>query len=302
MEKSNSRLVNILMLSTGEERQNQNAKRQKIERENSSARSLREPLPPARSSPLAPVNAYNASQQHPLPSRPAVDPFVPGGPVRPSTSDGVKALSGSNADVVNNRAAIRMANMSAAESLKAELAAKIPLGRKPVPRINAERALSDSAPTSSSPVAPPSDQIDTPNESEVLPTPNDPATLALADPTANAAPAPLSLSPEHETPIVDSAPATELDAPVPDVINITAPNGEQSSEGEGDTMDTSSDSEQPIFPRGLKRKADDIDDAVEDTEADSVPFDDVDGDQADASAVTRKVNPDGTVEQEDTVR
>ncbi len=39
-------------------------------------------------------------------------------------------LGGSNADVANNRAAIRTANMSAAETLKAELVAKIPLGRK----------------------------------------------------------------------------------------------------------------------------------------------------------------------------
>jgi 5'-3' exoribonuclease 2 len=53
------------------------------------------------------------------------------------TPTAVQALAGSNRDVVANRAAIRMANMSAAEMLKAEMAGAIPLGRsknaKPAP-------------------------------------------------------------------------------------------------------------------------------------------------------------------------
>lgn len=229
-----------------------------------------------------------------------MDPFLPGGPVRPSTSEGVKALSGSNADVVNNRAAIRMANMSAAESLKAELAAKIPLGRKPVPRINAERTVSDSAPTLLSPIAPPPTQLDTPKEGEPLSTLDDSSNLALANLVSDTTQTPLSLPEEHETVGIDLAPTTELDISNSDPIGITAPHGEQSSEG--DTMDTSSDSEQPISSRGVKRKMVDVDEAAEDTEVDSAAFDDVDGDQTDISAVARKVNPDGTVEQEDTVR
>jgi 5'-3' exoribonuclease 2 len=70
---------------------------------------------------------------HPtLPQRPGFDTEVKQPPPRPgkkltyaqqaaSLKAGLEAMSGSNADVVKNRKAIRMANMSAAEKLKAEL-------------------------------------------------------------------------------------------------------------------------------------------------------------------------------------
>ena len=88
----------------GEERQTLNAQLRKVDA----------PLP----------QNFNSEPQH----HPAVDPHAP--PGTPLAPPGITTLGGSNADVVNNRAAIRMANMSAAETLKAELVAKIPLGRK----------------------------------------------------------------------------------------------------------------------------------------------------------------------------
>lgn len=48
-----------------------------------------------------------------------------------------QGLAESNSDVVKNRKAIRLANMNAAEALKAELHGLTPLGRNPIPNIPA---------------------------------------------------------------------------------------------------------------------------------------------------------------------
>lgn len=288
----------------GEERQNQNAKRQRIERGNFDTKPNREPLPPPRTSPLAPQNAQTTITQHPLPRRPSIDPFLPGGPVRASPSEGMKALGGSNADVVNNRAAIRMANMSAAESLKAELAAKIPLGRKPVPRINAEHVLSDSSAVPSTPPIPSSvllDQADASEDNGSLVPVDDIPAASLSDATTLVE-LPSTIpqeAQESEAIPTDSAFAPEVSELQLDSPQLPVP---VETASEGDQMDTMSDSGDSQSPRGVKRKAADLDEPVEDTDEEPAALEDVDTDQADVSAVTRKVNPDGTVEQEDTVR
>lgn len=174
----------------------------------------------------------------------------------------VQALGGSNHDVVKNRAAIRMANMSAAETLKAELAGLVPL--KP----SASSFKSPPAPA----VPPPQPAPDA--DGEVPPVVAADAELADED---------------NEVPGLGAGPN------VSDVvINMDEDERPPSTNGE------------PESPHGTKRKHDVVEAEDEEVDAEeTLPIEDDDDDDADATAATNyalKVNPDGTVEQEDTVR
>jgi 5'-3' exoribonuclease 2 len=166
------------------------------------------------------------------------------------------ALGGSNRDVVANRAAIRMANLSAAETLKAELASLMPVKS----RTQAPKPI----------VAPPPPQ-----------------------------PAPVEFN-------VGPATAAEVDIKVPGlgtsdpeavVVNAQA---DDASVDEVEMSSTSATLEvTPVV--GVKRSFESITDSPAD--GDSAGDDDAD---VEATSTPRslayKVNADGTVEQEDTVR
>ncbi|KAG8901435.1 5'-3' exoribonuclease 2 [Tulasnella sp. 403] len=107
-----------------------------------------------------------APVRHSLPARPNFDSFAPdpsynATPMTRTETDvqnGIQALGGSNHDVVMNRKAIRMANMSAAEVLKAEMAGLQPLGRNADTTNNSPTRRPPKPSPSPAPVA-----VDTPN-------------------------------------------------------------------------------------------------------------------------------------------
>lgn len=266
-----------------EERQDQNAKRRKIEKEraaNGGGPSAALNLGGAPTAPSsAPVNGGGAPRNI-SPKKPAGQDFAAkadsiglGGPKTTETEQfagqAAQAWAGSNHDVVANRRAIRMANMSAAEVLKAELA-----GLQPVkPSANAF--------TSSSTPAAPTAQA---TNGEDVP----PAIAADAEPSDEGTDIPgLGAGQNVSTFVVES-----MDEDKPEDIQ---PNG--------NTSVVSADGS----PHGVKRKHDVVeaeDEEVDESEGDvTLPIeDDEDAEATEATNYALKVNPDGTVEQEDTVR
>jgi 5'-3' exoribonuclease 2 len=163
----------------------------------------------------------------------------------------VQALAGSNRDVVANRRAIRMANMSAGEVLKAELF-----------------GLSPTKPDLSLPPKPSTPDIN------LLPTP----TSAL------------------------EATKMSVDAHNPNEIPSVGPQFSSDTVGiENNTIDEDFNTGEVSDPDaieapsiGTKRKHEDTDDGQDD-----LPLED---DDVPTSSLAMKVNPDGTVEQEDIVK
>ena len=163
------------------------------------------------------------------------------------------ALGGSNRDVVANRAAIRMANLSAAETLKAELASLVPVKS----RVQPQKPI-------------------------------------VAPPPPPAAPVDFNVGP---------ATAAEMDMKVPG-LGISDPETLLANAHADDTnadaveMSSASTATEVSPVAGVKRAFE----AIADTRTDE---DFVGGDDVDAETQTSlayKVNADGTVEQEDTVR
>lgn len=187
-----------------------------------------------------------------------------------------------------------MANMSAAESLKAELAAKIPLGRKPISRANAESVPFDLAPVISDPVIStiPPDEVSSENYLST----DAPSDLAAHDETVVEIPPESSEQDAH----ADSVPMQQPTETAPS--NLHTPISVDETDIYGGNMDTALDANPPQSPRGVKRKMEDLDESAEAADEDSIILEDVDGGTTDVTTVARKVNPDGTVEQEDTVR
>jgi len=231
-----------------EERQDQNAKRRKLDMEGKSDQAqsngpspslnlTADPTPPA---PFPPLHAS-------LPPRPdfaaRADSIGLGGPktvdAAHNATAATLALGGSNRDIVANRRAIRMANMSAAEVLKAELG-----GFQP-----------GSSPTLSAADLP------------VVKDPILPTTSEVAE--------------EDEIPGLggDSFMEASLEA---EALNGTA------------EIEMSAAAE--TFLSGVKRKLEEAEDS-EGTPA--IPDED---EEPGKGPLALKVNPDGTVEQEDTVK
>ncbi|CAL1701633.1 unnamed protein product [Somion occarium] len=249
-----------------EERQDQNTKRRKIEKD--MAANGTGPSPSLNLTAAPSVTA--APSAHPsLPARPQTTSFAYnadsmglGGPKSQETVQNAptaaQALAGSNSDVVANRRAIRMANMSAAEMLKAELAGLTPL-----------------------------------------------------KPSKNAAPAPV---PEPEAEASTPEATVEDDTSIPGLsfqataISVTESITETSSITTVVHDDAMNGTSIPTSPHGHKRKHEEVEKA--DAEADEEVTDVVvvsDDDEAApdediATNYTFKVNSDGTVEQEDTVK
>ncbi|GJE84895.1 5'-3' exoribonuclease 2 [Phanerochaete sordida] len=262
-----------------EERQDQNAKRRKIEKDraanakgggpSSSLNLGGAPMAPPTVAASAPASPSKKQAGQDFAAK--ADSIGLGGPKTNETEQfagqAAQAWGGSNHDVVANRRAIRMANMSAAEVLKAELAGLTPV--KP----SANAFTSDATPA-----APPSQATvdgDVP-----------PAVAANAEPSDESMDIPgLGAGPNVSEPIVD---AMEEDTPQ-----------------NGEAEDTPGEAPASESPHGVKRKLDTVeaeDESVEDSEGDvTLPVEDEE-DAQDTTSYALKVNPDGTVDQEDTVR
>jgi len=233
--------------------------------------------------PIPPSTAHSAPPAHPsLPPRPSYDFAAKADSIGLGASPtaqsiqhlpaAAQALAGSNRDIVANRRAIRMANMSAAEVLRAEIS-----GANPVSLV---RSL-PSKPMS----APPPDLV--PNVT-------------------------LEASPMSTTPPVRTFKSFDDSDDVPGLRDHRAPASTESALPEDDVdadgeVDSDSlsingsvpDAGEPLS-HGIKRKfeegpavPDDVDDVVAIEEEEEAPPD---------APLSLKVNTDGTVEQEDTVK
>ncbi|CAE6409322.1 unnamed protein product [Rhizoctonia solani] len=227
-----------------EERQEQNAKRRKVEQQRAKEREQ-----DAQMVEVTPSSAPGGP--HGLPSRPSFDVFT--GSSLPSNP----TFGGSNSDVVANRAALRLANLSAADAMRAELAGATPL--KPTSR---------SVPVSKPDIPASADEV------------------SALEQTSDS-----NLEPEAPTPVPEGPEATnEPDGPADseamdaDVVDGTV-----------DALITSAveDVGEPNGPRGVKRPAEDMEKDETDTPAE---------DEESSAKKALKVNPDGTVEQEDTIK
>ncbi|KAF9057427.1 XRN 5'-3' exonuclease N-terminus-domain-containing protein [Panaeolus papilionaceus] len=265
-----------------EERQDQNAKRRKLEqqqRENgfASGPSQTMALTALPTAPTSNAATSGGSSGHPsLPQRPAYDfaakadsiglGAAPTAESIQMTPAAVQALAGSNRDVVANRRAIRMANMSAAEVLKAELAGLSPV--KP-----SAKAAQPPAPA--------------PQEQEVQQQPASPPKPVVTEdenmdddddvPGLGARPAPVQVSATTSDPSnvadifnEDVHPMIEDDGGVGTKRKFEEGPGSEDADGEDDVV------------------------VIEDEPEE-------DGDVA-PTTLALKVNPDGTVEQEDTIK
>jgi 5'-3' exoribonuclease 2 len=239
--------------------------------------------------PTVPSTASSTPSMHPsLPQRPTYD-FAANAdsiglgaaPTLESVQNAptaAQALAGSNRDVVANRRAIRMANMSAAEVLKAELS-----GLSPV-----------KAPTTSKPPR--------------APTPPQPMDLNLSDAQDDASMSIPGLGSHSRT---NGAAAALHPFPPPMVPSLRSETpGESDADADGDPdPDTKMDSVEPEGSKevdsnvhaGVKRTFEEgpgSDDVVND----AVIVEEEDDDAPPSMNMALKVNADGTVEQEDTVK
>ncbi|KAF8897241.1 XRN 5'-3' exonuclease N-terminus-domain-containing protein [Infundibulicybe gibba] len=280
-----------------EERQDQNAKRRKLEMQRNKEGFTTGPspslaltaTPTAPSTTLGtPSTATNGSPAHPsLPKRPNYD-FAAnadsigfGAAPTPQSIQNIptatQALAGSNRDVVANRRAIRMANMSAAEMLKAELSGLTPVKPNlalppkpspttiaPTPSLDASRMSEISSNGFSN------DMDEVPGFGQHRRNTNVTQSISTVQETSN---------PSDPTPM-------ESD---PDADGDPDPDDKQMN------VDLAGSAEVTV---GVKRK---LGEGTEE-EVEEVAVEEDDEAPGDASALALKVNPDGSVEQEDTVK
>ncbi|CAE6439706.1 hypothetical protein ACGC1H_000817 [Rhizoctonia solani] len=237
-----------------EERQEQNAKRRKVEQQR-----VKEREQDAQLVEVTPAPTPNGP--HGLPSRPSFDVFT--GSSLPNNP----TFAGSNSDVVANRAALRLANLSAADAMRAELAGAAPL--KPTSRATL---------TETEPTVPEAPEAPAPDAATV--DASTPEQMAEPQPEPEVA-APESLEPE---------PSKNMDMTVD-----SEPGNNEAPDGAVDALITSAvnDAGADDGPRGVKRSAEAMEKDDSDTPAD---------DEESGAKRALKVNPDGTVDQEDTVK
>ncbi|ETW84271.1 hypothetical protein HETIRDRAFT_425699 [Heterobasidion irregulare TC 32-1] len=240
-----------------EERQNQNAKRRKVDMNGSSGPS---PSIQLTSNPRSAPVANNFAAK--------ADSIGLGGPKTEqaisSERTAAQALAGSNRDVVANRAAIRMANLSAAEMLKAEMASLMPVKRHALP----------------------------PKPPVVVPTPTPVVEPVAVVPSTND-------TSDMEVPGLGSG---NFNGDAPSTGKSDSAQSIQTRQSDTESRNGNGASAMEIDKRtevaGVKRS---FEEAEEDLAEDSIGEEEEDED-APAKPLALKVNPDGTVEQEDTVR
>ena len=278
-------------LYLAEERQDQNAKRRKIEKEMGSNGASTGPSSSLNltAAPVAPGS---------LPARPdfaaKADSIGLGGPKTAETAthtpSASQALAGSNRDVVANRAAIRLANMSAAEMLKAEMASLIPL--KP------SKSATKSAPTTASAAPPPPVTAADAPATEPLGAPDTTTTATVTTTDEADIPGLGGMTPvTSSTTISETAMSVE---PVPPVEGgVDDVDGEEiPAETEDSFMTDGTGTES----RGVKRSIDEVEDEDAEDPEDLGPSDEDDAPVEADTSYALKVNADGTVEQEDLVK
>ncbi|KAG6849663.1 hypothetical protein H0H93_006505 [Arthromyces matolae] len=261
-----------------EERQDQNAKRRKLEQQNNKAGFATGPSPTLGLT----VNTTNpsyphasATSAHPsLPQRPSYDfaatadsiglGAAPTAQSIENISTAAQALAGSNRDVVANRRAIRMANMSAAEVLKAEMSGLVPVKSLPAKPASPTKAVApvatlEAAPMNSCSIPQGSAPVDQPKDDDEVPGFGN----HIVEPR------------QDEAIIIDSNDAA--------ADGTTDPN-----HVEGHVA-------------GVKRKFEEGPATPDESTADVVTVEE-DDDAASTAVPALKVRADGTVEQEDTVK
>jgi 5'-3' exoribonuclease 2 len=286
--------------SQAEQRQDQNAKRRKLAAD---AGSVTAPSPALQltAAPTAPTAPIVPSIHPSLPQRPSYDfpatadsiglGAAPTAQSTPNVAMALQAVAGSNHDVVANRKAIRLANMSAAQMLKAELSGK--------PSSSPERDLS-LPPKPSHPLALPPFPVTI----QAVPMSVDLSTrdidVQLPGLSGNkSVPAHLSsYSTLHdEDTDVDHDVDLLVDQAMQDLREDAVFPG-FSQDGVELSMGVVAEEVEPVI--GVKRK---IDEVADDAPAMDLVDEDEDEDApAEARALVMKVNPDGTVEQEDMVK
>jgi 5'-3' exoribonuclease 2 len=292
-------VLSHIFYRAAENRQNQNAKRRKLDQQmrnspNSSNITSQAATPSSQSQFQSRTSTPDIKPFiHGLPPRPSFDTFgtatpaVASSPPKQSTpatsspaaaaapsspanfaTEGAKALAGSNHDVVANRRAIRMANMSAAEAFKAELAALTPL--KP-------KNSKVQQPQESSVVAPPV-PVTRPDTDEDIPG--------------------FDASPEEDGGNV--ARDAQQDADSGNALDAIKVEEDQNFGANGFADPPANDA----ALSGVKRKVEEVD-KMEDTDTAivTVQEEDDEPDKVEETVIKKlKVNADGSVDQEDTVR
>ncbi|TFY54546.1 hypothetical protein EVG20_g9661 [Dentipellis fragilis] len=253
-----------------EERQDQNAKRRKVEGRGNHTGANGSSGPSSKLQLTSNPDSSRVAQEFAA----KADSIGLGGPKTAesanNTTTAAQALAGSNRDVVANRAAIRLANLSAAETLKAEMAGLMPVKRSNSPQkpVIVKPPVQDAAMADSNP----SDEV--------------PGLGAAA----------------FVEQVISSA--QEAVASMPQASDDADAEGEADPDASaGANGDTAMDQDGSTSSSAKKRK---FDEAAEDLVDDEDLMEEDEGEEEDAAArpkkLALKVNPDGTVEQEDTVK
>ncbi|CDO73982.1 hypothetical protein BN946_scf185043.g31 [Trametes cinnabarina] len=272
-----------------EERQDHAAKRRKLEKDIRDGNAAPSSALNLTAAPAAPAS---------LPSRPdfaaKADSIGLGGPQNAESAShaptAARALAGSNRDIVANRHAIRLANMSAAEVLKAEMGVPLIPLKPSKSSLTSTPAVPPAAPTTETTDIEPSVSNGTVADGD-----DEPEIPGLGG--ASAAPAASS---------VETSASVEPVLLVENDVNPSATGEVEPPTVEPEDLLMGDDT----TPRGVKRTIDEVEaeDAELDAEADEdVIVEDLGSDDDEDSAPTNtslklKVNPDGTVEQEDVVK
>ena len=177
------------------------------------------------------------------------------------------AFAGSNSSIVANRRAIRLANMSAADVLKAELAGLVPV--KP-------SASKPSVPTPATPLVTDSMSVDIPSKVPQLP-------QSLPTQMDEQPDSVVSVKMETTEPSVDIKEESEDTAPFPDGDEIIGDSTEDQASTDG--------APKRKFEEGPG--APDVDEDVATAEEEE---------EEDTSPLKMKKNADGSIEQEDRVK
>ncbi|KAF8639701.1 hypothetical protein AX17_000963 [Amanita inopinata Kibby_2008] len=276
-----------------EERQDQNAKRRKLENQQKNNQSVTTGPSPSLQLTTSPTPP---SSLHPsLPPRPsynfAASADSIGFGVAPTVESvqhapaAMQALAGTNRDVVANRRAIRMANMSAAEVLKAELA-----GLTPANKPDLSLPLKPVSSAIASTAAAPSASLDASRMSMPMPKVTTIKAVAMSS----------------------ASPDIEAEGNIEDFPGLGANDFSTASATSEATPDANVDSNSTVDIEvdtdniaGTKRKFEEGPGSVGengDEDVVTVEEEEEEGESSVNKPLTLTVRPDGTVEQEDTVR
>lgn len=262
------------------------------------------------------------TSSHALPTKPSFDSFEGAANAAgfgakettdETTSSALAGFAGSAADWVRNRSAIRMANLSAADMLRADMMSARPVKQKPEKRSSFSPQKPTPALASSAPApAPAPAPVPAPAPAPVHAAPD-------ATPVLDEAPGPEKVAsdqtvtqilPEPENPVTPIEPNIHPDAPqsameMEEPVSVSLAPSEEADDSIAVDSEIVVVDESDESPHGVKRKIDEVievgdDDADADADAEGDDDDEASSDLA--LKYARVVNADGSVEQEDTVK